>query len=328
MKVSINLVTWNGARFIRDCLESVFNQTFKDFELLIIDNGSTDDTVKIISDFYPHLKVVRHRENFGFAKGHNQAIHWSKSDYVLALNQDVIMQSDFLEKLVNFMDRHPLAGSITGKIYSLRDGQKTKYIDSLGLEIFKNHRIIEIGQGELDEGQYDYLKEVFGVSGALPLYRRKALQSVMLDQQFFDEDFFSYKEDVDLAYRLRYAGWKAFCVPEAIAYHHRSVKGAVKKISKLYIARNRRQRSKLINYWSYRNHFFMLIKNLPKFNLKYVWPVFWYEFLKFFYVLLREPKNLKVLSEVWRKRKQFQAKRKYIMDNRKIKINEIDKWLE
>ena len=303
------------------------NQTFKDFEILVIDNNSTDETVTLINDYFPQLKVVRNRENLGFARGHNQAIHWSQSEYVVALNQDVVWAPDFLEKLVAFMDTHPQAGAVTGKIYSLRDGQQTNYLDSLGLKIFKNHRVIEIGHGEMDSGQYDSLKEVFGVSGAIPMYRRSALKSVEYEKQFFDEDFFSYKEDVDLAYRLRYAGWKAYCVPAARAWHHRSAKGPSNEMSKIQVAQNRKMKSRLTNYWSYRNHFYLLIKNLPEFSFKYLWPVFWYEVIKFFYVLFREPWNLKVLSEARRNRPKFLVKRKFIMDNRKIKLEEIDNWL-
>jgi len=327
MKLSVNLVTWNGAKYIKNCLASLFNQTFTDFDLLIIDNHSTDETVELIREQYPHLRIVAHRENFGFAKAHNQAIHWSKSEYVLVLNQDVVLAPTFLEELVKFMDHNPKAGAATGKILRFLDDQETKYIDSLGLKIYKNHRVIDLGQGEVDQGQYDKVTELFGVSGAIPMYRRDALQSVEMDKQFFDEDFFMYKEDVDLAYRLLYAGWESFCVPLAVAYHDRSVSAPSQELTKAQMAKNRKLKSKFANYYSYRNHLFLLIKNLPKFNLKYVWPVFWYEFMKFVYILFRETHNLKIVGEVWRKRKHFQAKRKKIMASKRIDLEKINKWL-
>lgn len=326
MRVSVNLVTWNGEKFIKDCLQSVFNQTFKDFDLLIIDNNSTDDTLAIINEMYPHLRVVKNRENLGFAKAHNQAIHWSKSDFVLALNQDVVLHPDYLRSLVEFFDQNPQAGSASGKILRLQDGMQTSYIDTLGLKIQKNHRVVEIAAGELDSGQYEAVEEVFGVSAALAMYRRKALQSIEYQKEFFDEDFFCYKEDVDLSYRLRYAGWEAFYQPLAVAYHNRSVSGSEAK-TKMKIAKNRKRQSKFANYLSYRNHWYLLIKNLPKFNFKYIWPVFWFELMKFFYILVMEPKNLKVFKEVIKNRKKFLQKRKFIFENKKIKISDINSWL-
>ncbi|HCC22774.1 TPA: hypothetical protein DF272_01190 [Candidatus Falkowbacteria bacterium] len=326
-KVAVNLVTWNGANYIKGCLDSLFNQTFTDFSLMIIDNGSTDETLELINEKYPHLKIVKHRNNLGFAKAHNQAIHWTDSEYVLLLNQDILLEPDFIAKLVAFADTRPDSGAFTGKILKLQDGQKTKYIDSLGLRLFKNHRVIDLGAGEMDDSQYDAVEEVFGVSGAIPLYRRAALTAVEMDKQFFDEDFFSYKEDVDLAYRLRSAGWKAFKVPPAVAYHDRSVALPQKDMSKLELAKARRHRSKFANYYSYRNHWYFLIKNLPDLKPKHLLPVLWFEFIKFFYILFFETANLKIIKEVWAERHRFQAKRRLIKAKQKARTEDIDSWL-
>ncbi len=328
MKVSINLVTWNGAKYINDCLQSLFAQTMTDFSILVIDNNSADDTVEIILEKYPHLKVVRHRENLGFSKAHNQAIHWSKSDYVVVLNQDVVLEPDFLAKTIEFLDEHPKVGSVTGKILRLQEGNKTKYIDSLGLQIKRNHCFSEIGSGELDEMQYDAIEEIFGVSGAIGIYRRSALESIKINNQFFDEDFSPvYKEDVDLAYRLRYQGWESYKVPSAIAYHDRTTAEPVKGKNKSII-RNRRRKSKFINYLSYRNHWYLLIKNLPIFNWHYFSPVFGYELLKFFYVLFLEPRTLKAWKMIYQNRQSLLAKRKIIMEQKKIDLIQIERWLK
>lgn len=321
-KISVNLVTWNGAKYILDCLKSLFAQTFEDFSLLIIDNGSTDETLDLIKEKYPHLKIVTHKENQGFAKAHNQAIHWTKSDYVLVLNQDIILEPDFIGKMVSFMDSHPEVGSATGKLRRWQDLQKTKYIDSLGLQIYKNHRIVELGGGELDEGQHDKDSEIFGISGAAPIYRRQALEDVLMDGEFYDEDFFSYKEDVDLAYRLQWQGWKAYKVPGAICYHDRSVSGPASKMTKGQVAKNRRLKSKFANFYSYRNHWYMLIKNVPKFSVR----ILFYELTKFLYILFVEQSTLKAAREVRANRKKFLEKRHKIMDGRKIKKAEIEKW--
>ncbi len=321
-KVSINLVTWNGARYIENCLRSVMNQTFKDYSIVIIDNGSTDQTLELIDERYPHLKIIKHKENFGFAKAHNQAIHWTKSDYVLCLNQDVELDENFLAEMVRFMDSQPMVGTASAKVLRLQEGERTNYIDTLGLKIFKNFRVIDMASGEVDEGQYDVSEEVFGVSGAVPFFRRKALEEAIYQQEYFDESFFSYKEDVDLAFRLRLVGWRSWRVPKAVAYHDRTVTTPVNRMTKIQIARNRIKKSKFANYYSYRNHLFFLIKCLPKLN----WRVFWYELVKFFYVLSLETRNLRVWSEVLKNRKQLQLKRKVIWKNAKVKEEDLVQW--
>ena len=283
-KVSINLVTWNGAKYIDNCLRSVLAQTYKDYSILIIDNCSSDETVPIIKEQFPQLNVIQHKENFGFAKAHNQAVHWSKSDYILMLNQDVVLAPGYLENIVSFLDKNPMAGSVSGKILRLQEDQKTNYIDTVGLRIYKNYRVVDMGAGEMDEGQYDAITEVFGVSGALPVYRRKALEEVIYLQEYFDESFFMYKEDVDLAHRLLTAGWTSWRIPMAIAYHDRTVSSPYEKMSAVKVAKNWTHKSKFSKFYSYRNHLYFLKKNLPSLTLS----VFWYELVKFLFVLVAE----------------------------------------
>jgi len=323
-KVSINLVTWNGAKYIDNCLRSVFAQSYKDFSILIIDNGSSDETVAIIKEQYPQLKVIQHKENLGFAKAHNQAIHWSKSDYVMLLNQDVVLHEDYLKYLVEFLDKTPMAGSCSGKILRLQDDEKTNYVDTVGLRIYKNYRVVDKGAGEMDEGQYDAVTEVFGVSGALPVYRRKALDEVVYQQEYLDESFFSYKEDVDLAHRLLSAGWQAWYIPLAIAYHDRTVSSPYEKMSAVKVAQNRRRKSKFAKFYSYRNHLYFLKKNLPHLT----WSVFFYEFVKSLYVLILEPRNfLRAWKDLCRVRKELLAKRALIQKRRKISEEKLSTWL-
>lgn len=322
-KVSINLVTWNGERYIENCLRSVLNQTFKDYAIIIIDNGSTDQTVELINERFPQFKVIHHKENLGFAKAHNQAIHWTNSDYILCLNQDVVLAQNFLEALVSFMDSHSLAGAVTGKILRLQDSQETKYIDSVGLKISKSFRIVDLGTAEVDEEQYDIAEEVFGASGAAPLYRRKALEEVSFQKEFFDESFFSYKEDVDLSMRLRIAGWQIWRAPAAAAYHDRTVTVPLSKETKMLIVKNRRRKSRFANFHSYRNHLYFLIKCLPKFSVS----VFFYELGKLLYLLFFEFSTLRAWKDVAKNWRTLATKRKIIWKNKKVELNEIRKWL-
>lgn len=179
------------------------------------------------------------------------------------------------------MGAHPEAGAVSGKIMRVDD--KTR-VDSMGLKLRLSGRVVELKKG----GGEPF--EVFGVSGALPMYRIAAIEKV----GFFDESFFSYKEDVDLAYRLRRAGFKAYCVPQAIAYHARSagtVGGLVRAVQEHH------NRSELTNFYSYRNHILVLLKNL---GWKDAWRlpfIFVYEAAKFFYLLAFNPK---ILFKAWK----------------------------
>ena len=323
MKLSVNLVTWNGERFLKECLKSLEAQTFKDFSLLVVDNGSTDGTVDFIKSNYPHVRVVKHDNNVGFAKAHNQAIHWTKSDYVLCLNQDIILEPSCLEELVMFMDSHGEVGAGTPKLLRLQDGEKTNYIDSVGLQIFKNFHVIDIAQGELDDGKYNIDEEVFGASGACPILRRSALEDVQFEKEFFDEDFFSYQEDIDLATRLRTRGWQIWRISRAIAYHARSAREA-KKLSLRQLLKNRRSKSSLTNFYSYRNHLYLLSKNFVQW--KFFPRVFWYELMKFFYIVAFETKNLSALRDVLKNFRKLATKRRRIIHTRKIAKEEMEKW--
>jgi len=335
-KLAISLVTYNGEKYLPFCLKSISEQTFKDFSFLVIDNGSNDNTVRYFKENYPQIKVVEHKKNVGFAKAHNQAISWTNSDYICLLNQDTILEPDYFKKAIAFLDENSEVAALSGKIFrwDFANNQKTEVIDSLGLRLFKSHRAIEIGQGGKESVNQDESREVFGVSGALPLYRRSALEQVTIKgplgaEEYFDELFFSYKEDVDLAWRLRLAGFKAYFLSSAIAYHDRTVKGQ-KDLSDKATIRARRDRDKMVKIFSYKNHCQTIIKNefLTNF-IKYFGPIFWYEFKKFVYIIFLEQSTLRGLKLFFQERKKILKKRKYIIKNiRKVKAKELAKWYE
>lgn len=160
-KVSVQIVTWNSLRYIFDCLESLMRQNFRDFSVLIIDNGSDDGTVQFVRSHYPTVSVLQNFKNLGFSRANNQGILLAKSQYVLVLNPDVILTDDFLQNLVAFADQQPKGGSFGGKILKLhseainlddqmgpREAIKSDIIDAAGLEIFKSRRVINRGEGK------------------------------------------------------------------------------------------------------------------------------------------------------------------------------------
>jgi GT2 family glycosyltransferase len=270
------------------------------------------------------------------------------------LNQDIILEPNFLEVIVKFLDAHPDVGAVTGKLlrWDFLNNKKTNQLDSAGLKIFKNHRVVELGAGQTDSDKWNISQEVFGVSGAAPIYRRKALEDVAIprsstlrsaffrvaqqsrtndpladEREYFDVDFFSYKEDVDLAYRLRLFGWRAWFLPEARAYHDRTARGSGEK--NIDAARQRKSKSAFVNYHSYKNHLFFLAKDVPAgVWRRYGYRIKWYEFKKFVYLLIFESRTLGSLREFFKKLPKMRKKRKWIQKNKKVGVAEIKRWFE
>lgn len=337
-KVSVHLIVYNGEKYLPFCLESLRNQTLKDFSVLIIDNASQDQSVSFVESFLHNpahrelaekTTLIKNRKNDGFAPAHNHAIHWSRSEYVFMMNPDVILDDRYLEELTNFLDAHQEAAAASGMIFRwnfeendnpLTAHGKTDSIDTLGLLITPSNKVLEWR----DQEEIQAPREVFGVSGALPLYRRSALEVAKtpmfhrrsklyatnqqpIISEYFDTDFFAYKEDVDLAYRLRLLGYSAYCVPSARAWHDRTAAAKSGTLS------NRRDKSAFVNFHSYRNHLYFLIKNFPfPIFIRHAFRIIAYECVKFLYILFVEPRTLRAFSDIMRNLPRMIKKRSYI----------------
>ena len=346
--LSVHLVTWNGAKYIPFLFESLRKQTFKDWELLVIDNGSTDGTVEAIKKEQASLtipvQIIQNERNIGFAGGHNQAVRTTKGEYIQLLNQDMYLVPDYFEKVVAMMEARPEAGAGQGALlkwgfskFPISNCQfsivetLTDIVDTMGLKVTRNRRVVDWRTGEHNAPQPPLnlrggVIEVFGVSGALPIYRRKAVEAIMFEGQMFDEDFFMYKEDVDLAFRLRSAGWKAYLEPQAQAWHDRTAAGPQKTTDRAVI-NNRKTKSAFVNYHSYKNHLMVLLKNEHPANLVKDWPwIIWYEFKKFIYLLIFDHATLKGLREVKKLWPRTMQKRAIVMKNYKSNLQEIRQW--
>lgn len=330
-QVSVGLVVWNGRKFLPDCLASVLAQRNVSFEIAVIDNASTDGSASYLAQHHPDLKLIKNQSNVGFTGGHNQALVLSRGQYYLALNQDTVLEPDYLALLVDFMSKNPQTASVQGKLKRLTEGAQTNRIDSLGLQLHRSGQVTDLGEVEEDTGQYIQPLEVFGVSGTLPLYRRASLDQVALRQhEYFDSTFFAYKEDIDLAFRLRLAGWQSFCVPAAVAFHNRSTRGegAVAR-GNLAIAQQRQFKSKLSRRLSFSNHHFVYFKNLPCSIYFRIWPTFtWYEMKMWGYALIKEPFVIPEMLKVFRLGPQMLKKRRAIMARRQIAPKELLKWFD
>lgn len=218
--VTAAIIAWNGGEDIVACLGSVLRQTLPVAHTVVVDNGSVDGSIDRLLALDPGLQLIRNRTNVGFARAANQAFEAAAGQWLLLLNQDVLLEPDYLFRLLTAVEANAEIGSVTGKL--LRLGLTPNVIDSAGHVLFRNGWAANRGELEHDRGQYDHEEEVFGVCAAAALYRTTMLQDVREGlARPFDERFHSYIEDVDLDWRGRWLGWRAWYVP-AVAWHRRS----------------------------------------------------------------------------------------------------------
>lgn len=215
-RVSVVIPNYDGAHHLRECLDSLHTQTYKDFETIVVDNGSTDTSLKLMQEDYPWVQVMDLGENKGFAGGCNAGIRASDSEFVVLLNNDTRAEPDYLEHLVRAMDSTPEAGFAASKMLNY---EPPHVIDSAG-DFYSVRRSVpvNIGHGEPAES-HAVSAWVFGACAGGAIYRRSLFDDVGL----FDEDFFMICEDVDLDFRAQLAGHRCLYVPEAIVFHKRGV---------------------------------------------------------------------------------------------------------
>jgi GT2 family glycosyltransferase len=300
VKVAVNIVTFNSEGDITACLESLQTQIFRDFAVHIFDNASKDDTLKAIEPFDVQY-LMRSPVNTGFCKAHNELAGRFISEYVLFLNPDTVLAPAFMGELVHALDARPDAASASGKLLRL-DG---KTIDSTGIIMLREQRHLDRGADYEDAGQFDKAEDVFGPSGAAAMYRRTALDAAAVFGQYFDEDFFAFREDADLAWRCRLLGWNSIYVPSAVARHRRRV--TPERRSKL---------PKEINYHGVKNRFLLRLNNITgRLYRRDFWPITKRDLAVVGFVFLREWSSihafvyvLRHLPRLLRKRRSIQSR--------------------
>ncbi|MDP3741563.1 MAG: glycosyltransferase family 2 protein [bacterium] len=321
--VSVIILSYNSRRYIQKCMDTLLLQDYPNMEILLVINGSEDGSKELIKSNYWRYRKVRIIEpgnNLWFSKGNNMAIKQSRGEFILTLNQDTVLEPNFLSRLVEPILAQKTLGSVTGKLfhYKFDIDSKTKILDSTGMEIFKTRRVIDRGQWERDSGDYDADVQVFGASGAAALYRRSALESVKIQKadgeyEYFDEDFVAYKEDVDLAWRLQLAGWGCEYVPGAVIYHGRTI-GRSWPSQLIRFVLNRHHQPWIVRRLSFKNHYLMMVKNEVK---EIFWRHFVYilfrEILLLLYTLIFEPFQVTALWQFFKDLPEARRKRQLVM---------------
>ncbi|HEX8407425.1 MAG TPA: glycosyltransferase family 2 protein [Thermoanaerobaculia bacterium] len=308
-RISLVLVTWNSAPYLRRCLDGIAHQTHRDRELIVVDNASSDDSLDLVA---PHAtKVIRNDTNRGFSAAVNQALAVATGEFLLLVNPDCYLEPEYAARLQEVFD-DPRVGSATGLLLRARgyDIEPAGGVDSAGMRMTRSGRHLDIDVRPASR------TEVFGVSGAAAMFRIAFLRQAMVHGEAFDEDFFAYREDADLAWRGRLFGWTAVCEPSALAYHVRRV-----------TPESRRELPASINMHSVKNRFLLRIKNEGAYLALRNAP---FELLRDLIVLLAaltiERSSLPAFTWLWRNRRRVLAKRRDIQSRRKVSDRELARW--
>jgi len=241
--VSIVIPNWNGKKFLSPCLDSLLGQTYKTFEIIVVDNGSQDGSIDLLKAHYPDIKLLALNHNTGFSFAVNRGIEAGTGEYIALINNDTKVHELWLEKMVSALQNHAHIGSVACKMLSLSD---PTILDGAGDGLRRGCLPARVGHGEKDIGQFSNERYVLGACGGAALYRKSMLNEIGL----FDEDFFAYLEDVDLDLRAQSAGYQCLYVPEAIIYH-------------LGCGTTGSGYSKLVVRLSCRNNINVMVKNIP-----------------------------------------------------------------
>jgi GT2 family glycosyltransferase len=247
--VSIVILNWNGRKYLQQFLPFVLASTYSNFEIVVADNASSDDSVSFLQQHYPSIKIIVFKENFGFAKGYNEALKQVQADYYVLLNSDVEVSPGWMEPVVALMENDIKIGACQPKLllYANRgqfeySGAAGGWIDRFGYP-FARGRVFD--EHEMDEGQYDNTEPVFWASGAAMFVRAPVFH--MLGG--LDEYFFAHQEEIDFCWRLHRNGYSVYCCPQSVVYHVGGgtlPKGNSRKV-----------------FLNFRNNLVMMAKNMP-----------------------------------------------------------------
>lgn len=311
--VSVCLAVHDGLRWLPACLDSIDGQTQDGLEIVVLDDVSSDGSREWLRGRArrdPRIRLEEAATNLGYAAAQNRNIRRARSEAILLLNQDVVLDRGFLAAGLDVLRRHADVGSVQGRIRRLApDGARRDLLDTTGLVMHLDRHASIRGHGQPDDGASvpHVAGPVWGVDGPAPLYRRAALRAAALPRrgggvEVLDEDFFMHKEDVDLAWRLRRLGWRAWYEPAALAWHARTGSGSTAEVpTPRSVLAASRANAPAVRAMSWRNQRLMQVKNDPLRDVLRDLPwIVAREVAELAYIVLRDPGRLRVAPSLLR----------------------------
>ncbi|MGJ5814106.1 glycosyltransferase family 2 protein [Paludibaculum fermentans] len=319
--VTVTIVTYNSARVIERCLDCVLAQDYGSLDVVVVDNASKDATRHILAGYEGRIRVIYNPRNTGFSAGQNLAIRASRSDWVLTLNPDVFLLPDFVTQLVDAARIDRKVGTVCGRLLRIQsDGSPLheRRIDSAGIFFTSTARHFDRGWNEPDDGRYRQTEYVFGACAAAALYRRKMILDIAQSDGFFDPDFFSYREDADVAWRAQLLGWRCLYVHTAESYHVRRM-----------LPGNRNSVPAVLNMHSVKNRFLMRVKNMTGDLYRRIWfPTTARDVLIIGGCLFYEPSSLSAFWHTLTSLRRAINKRRDIMARRRVTDDYLAGWFQ
>ncbi len=310
-KIAVGFIVYGEVtvKYLPYFLPSLLAQTEKNFFVLVFDNTEKEknnSNIKYINRYCPQAKIFSVNRNIGFACAYNHLIKAAAkqgADYFFVINPDVVLSFNVLAELAKALENNLELAAVSPKVlrWDFLNKKKTNIIDTCGIILRPGLRFQDVGQTETDKGQYDNAS-IIGPSGAAGMYRLSALEAIKEHGQYFDEKFFMYKEDCDLAYRLYLAGFKAKCVPRAIVYHDRTVSQSGKYFWSTIFGR--RQKARQVKEWSFFGQQFIFFKYWPRQSWRQKLAVLSQELKMVIFVLFFEPYLLKEIWRAWQASKE------------------------
>ncbi len=258
-KVAIVILNWNGRHFLEQFLPVVMSTTWTNLDIIVADNGSSDDSISFLQQHYPSIRLIFFKENYGFAKGYNEALKMVQADYYAILNSDVEVMPDWLQPMISLLEGNKEIAACQPKLLAFNNKKIFEYAGAAGGWLdkygypFAKGRLFDIC--EEDNGQYDQCEPIFWASGAALFIRAP----VFHEMAGFDEYFFAHQEEIDLCWRIQLAGYKIYSCPASVVYHVGG--GTLPKGNSLK------------TYLNFRNNKIMMSKNLPLSKKIWVIPV-------------------------------------------------------
>lgn len=309
----------NSGPFIGHCLDAVFRQEYEALEVIVVDNASEDESLGALAAYKHRINLIQNGRNLGFAAGQNQAISASRGEWVLTLNPDVLLGRDFLTRMMEAGGINARVGSVCGKLLRMRRDltfPKASRIDSTGIFFTPGMRHFDRGWNEPDDGRFNHAEYVFGPTAAAALYRREMIEDIRLDDGFFDPDFFTYREDADVAWRAQLLGWQCVYAPQAIGHHVRRLTNG-----------SRSSVSAILRMHSVKNRFLMQVKNMTPDLFRHYWiHAAARDLLVIGGCLFYEPNSLPALWHTIRCLPRALRKRRLIMERRVASDSCVADW--